>query len=953
MKLKKITQAFIAIGMMQSIAMVSQAQEAPKKEEKVQKVEVTGSSIKRTNTETASPVQVIKAEDIIRSGAANLTELLQTIPAITSGGQNDFTSGNGFAQGVATASLRGLGSASTLTLINGRRMAGTATADPNAGQSTLYNLNNIPMAAIERIDVLKDGASAIYGSDAIAGVVNIILKNEYKGLRASVRGSGASQGDFQTQGLSIFGGFGDYDDQNFNVMGGIDISNRGSTPLTRDKGFKAAQISALNWGAALNAPDSSQTFTPNYWPQTGVSAATGLPIFNTATPLPPTLCPKDQISSDFLTSKAPACVQDVDQYSRWVYPSKTASAFARASYKLSETNKAFFEFSVARLENPYTNGFATVSNGTSQWFDKNGVRRTFRYVMPANHPDNPLFIANPANKLAVLTSARLADIPRNSETIQTSSRFVAGVEGVNWGWDWQAGVMFNISKRDDIETGALNSLNAQAALDQYRFNGVNSPELLAKISPLMRSQGETKLTMIDLKGSREFGELPGGKIGVAAGTELRRESINMTPDANLDAGNYVGRGSSKAEGSRDVASLFVELNAPVLKSVVVEAAARYDRFSDYGNSVTPKLGLRWTPTDIISFRSTIAEGFRAPSLTQIAKSSVSSFQSINSWRDPVRCPTVAGVSKPIPGATGYDSANECNPASSSSTRSIASFIVANPNLKPETSRSATLGLVFAPTTKFSGTFDLWEIRRKNEIDRFSSDNVVEKFYQNGETYYGQFIFRNSDPQSALKDAKGNLIAGTEPIVGVKREYRNLGETITRGATLELSYKENLADLGRLNTTFYLDNTKVFKQSRDKGMPYIDLSDTGSLPKFKGRLSSSLNKGSYVLFGAVNYVSDYAVPRTNSLTGVRDTCSPTVAANSAQMAALGGDCRVASWTTFDFGVTYNGIKKLTMSATLRNAFNREAPYISGTGTYNSTLHTILGRNVSLNATYTFY
>ena len=212
MKLTKITLALAAIGM----STVAFAQEKTETTEKIQKVEVTGTSIKRTNTETASPVQVIKAEDIKRSGASNMTELLRTIPAITSGGQNDFTSGNGFAAGTATASLRGLGSASTLTLINGRRMAATATADPNTGQSTLYNINNIPMSAIERVEIVKDGASAVYGSDAIAGVVNIILKKEYTGLEATATETGATQGGFKNHNVSIFGGWGDIETNGFN-----------------------------------------------------------------------------------------------------------------------------------------------------------------------------------------------------------------------------------------------------------------------------------------------------------------------------------------------------------------------------------------------------------------------------------------------------------------------------------------------------------------------------------------------------------------------------------------------------------------------------------------------------------------------------------------------------------------------------------------------------------------
>jgi iron complex outermembrane receptor protein len=199
---------------------------------------------------------VIKAEDIKRSGASNMTELLQTIPAITSGGQNDFTSGNGFASGTATASLRGLGSASTLTLINGRRMAATATADPNSGQSTLYNINNIPMSAIERIEVVKDGASAVYGSDAIAGVVNIILKKEYTGFEATATETGATQGGFKNHNISLFGGWGDVETNGFNVMVGLDASKRPGTKVSKTGGLN---LNAVNLGSFSGGSILTQT----------------------------------------------------------------------------------------------------------------------------------------------------------------------------------------------------------------------------------------------------------------------------------------------------------------------------------------------------------------------------------------------------------------------------------------------------------------------------------------------------------------------------------------------------------------------------------------------------------------------------------------------------------------------------------------------------------------------
>lgn len=937
-----------------ALASQVQAQSQSGETQKLERVEVTGTSIKRTDTETASPLQIIRAADIARSGVTSVSELLKLLPAVTTGGQDDLTTGNGFATGVATASLRGLGSASTLTLINGRRMAATATADPNAGQSTLYNLNNIPLAAIERVEVLKDGASAVYGSDAIAGVVNFILKKEYRGLEVSARHSGADQGGFKSSGASLFGGFGDFEEDRFNVMVGLDVSDRKATPIARNMGinYGAWQLNNPKGNGApgdFTDPDSALTFSPNFWRETGTN--TGL--FNTTTPIPPTSCPApSSLSTTFLANGAPICVMDTSIYENFVQPSRSGNVFARGTWNVDGNIAASMEVSFTRLENKFPSSPATIGSGLSAWFDPKGNRRTFRGMLPADHPNNPLFQANPNNTLRVAMSSRYADIPRGDVVTQDSTRVVLDLSGNHFGWDWRGGVLHNSSDRETVETGAINSLTALQGLAAYRFGGTNSPEVLKLISPTLVSTGNTKVSIVDLKASTEFGELPGGKIGLALGLEHRRESIAMRPDALLDNGDMVGRGGSKANGSRNVSSGFAEVNVPLLKSLNLEAAVRIDEYSDYGNSTTPKLGVKWKPFDQLVVRATAADGFRAPGLTQISNSSVSSFQSISTWRDTARCPLVNGQPARIPGAQGYESANECNRTSSAATRTIASFIVANTELQPETSRSYTFGFVYAPTASFNGTFDIYQISRKNEVDRLSSNNIMERFFQNGDTQYRNDILRSTDPLTALTDAQGQPIAGTERVVGVRRKYLNLGETIVRGADLELSYRYRLGEGARASSSLFVGYVKDYLFQRDKGLPFVQLADSAldDNPAYKARISTSIDMGALSVNGAVNFTSDMAVSRNDSATGLRDECHPSTAADPVDMALLGGDCRVASFTTVDAGVSFKPIKNLTLAATLRNVFNRRAPYDPGYTYYNTDLHNAQGRAYSLRVTY---
>ncbi|WP_165794685.1 TonB-dependent receptor plug domain-containing protein [Kinneretia aquatilis] len=932
--------------------------------EKLERIEVTGSSIKRVDKETASPVQILSAEDIARSGASSVADLMRLLPAVTGGGQVDSTS-TSFSEGVATVSMRGLGSASTLTLINGRRMAATATANPNAGQSTLYNLNNIPLAAIERVEVLKDGASAVYGSDAIAGVVNFILKKEYQGLEGKLSTSGATSGGFTSSTASLFGGFGDLVQQRFNVMVGLDLSRRGETPVSRLDGISYEEWQLASTSATtglpgdIYRPDSAITFAPNFWRETGV----GTGAYNTTTPLVPKSCPApSQLSTTILANGAPACAMDTSIYERFTDPSKSAKLFARGNFWISEDLSASVEAAFSRIENSYvsSSGFATLGSGLSEWFDPKGNRRTFRHVMAANHPDNPLFQADPNNKLRVLTSARLGDIPRDSRVNQDDVRLVLDLSGSHFGWDWNGGGLYNKSKREEVETGMIHSLKAQAALDKYRFGGQNSPELLAQISPTSTNTGETKVSILNFKGSREIGRLAGGMAGLALGLEHRRESISMIPDADLDAGNFVGRGGSKANGSRQVSSAFAEVVAPVLQSLSLEAAVRVDKYSDFGNSTTPKLGFKWTPMKTFAVRGTAASGFRAPSLSQMSESSVTSFQSIGTWRDALRCPLgTDGLPAKIPGATGYDSqlANECNRnASSGNSRTIAAFIVANPALRPETSRSYTLGLVFAPFDSLNGTFDVYQITRKNEVDRLSSSDVLQRLYENGDLSYANDVIRSADSTTALKDAQGKVIPGTERIALVKRKYLNLGQTQVRGADLELTHRATFENGGRLNSSLFLGYVHSYRFQRDKGLPMVDINDSmaDDLPKYKARVNASYKLDKVTVTAAVNYLHSMGLPRYNTLTGVRDTCNPSYAASANQMAALGGDCRVASLTTLDLGMGVQLTKGLNVRATVLNVFDKKAPYSPTFDLYgwDKGQHSAAGQSLSLSASYSF-
>ncbi|HEY9100533.1 TonB-dependent receptor [Chitinimonas sp.] len=930
MKLKQLSQALVLVGFAGFAHIAAHAADEVKK---VERIEVTGSNIKRTATETASPVQVIRAEEIKRSGATTTAEVLKLIPAISSGGLDDLGSGSGFSSGTATASLRGLGSSATLVLVNGRRMSPAAYADPNSGQSTLYNLNNIPPAVIERIEVFKDGASAVYGSDAIAGVINFILKKEYQGLEMSANATGATQGGYRTDAASAIFGVGNLDEDRWNVYVSADYRKRHETDTTKDNGISQDLYAKIN--QRLDPHFSTASFPGNYYREAtpGSGAFTRLIGADAS-------CPADQVVANSAAANGKSCwfntwpkvIEQSDQ--------KSGNLFARGAIRLSDSVSGFSELSYNETKSKYPgNSLAMNGNSANTWFTVDGVRKEFTFILPANHPDNPLFQANPNNTAKVAVRYRMADVPVLTDVTTKNTRAVFGLEGNHFDWDWKAGLLYNKAERETSETGRILAKELQDAINDlsYRPTGHNSAATLAKISPTRLDNGKTEVTIGDLRGSTEFGQLAGGSVGVAVGVEARRESIDVVADQHLQNAEFIGLGSSTASGSRNVQSVFGELSLPVLKALSLEAALRYDHYSDFGNSTTPKVGFKWTPDSKFSVRGTYAEGFRAPGLTQISKSSVQSFNS--GIIDPIRC------------AANVDPASRSTTTECTTGITLSSRIAANPDLQPEKSKSYTFGFVFAPTNNLNGSVDVYEIRRRNEIDRLSSQFLINQVYKLNNMAYVDQIQRSASPDTWVKDKSGKLIPNSGLITSTTRKFFNLGETRTKGIDLDLRLKSSLGEYGRLTTAWNATYLLSYKQAQFAGDPFTEYAGSygpaGELPRFKSSVSTDWERGAWTTTGRLNYTGGW-------LYGDSGECS----LDNSPGTALGknwASCHVGSWTTVDLGLTYKGVKNLTLTAVMRNVANRKAPYDPDNTTlgYNPGFHNPYGRYLNLGASYKFW
>lgn len=890
--------------------------------ESIQKVEVTGSSIKRAEAETISVIQTLTRKDIEQTGKASIADVVRSISADNNGSiSGSFT--NGFAGSASGVSLRGLSVSSTLVLINGRRTAPYGFGDD--GQRSFVDLNSIPLDAVDRIDILKDGASAIYGSDAIAGVVNIILRQNYVGKTISANVGQSGHGDGTVTSISGAIGFGDMDTDKFNVFATIDAKKSGEIKQTnRDKWI--GQADARPWGGrdqragfttAGNAGGSS--FLGTLRP---VNAA-GAPAGN-VTNLPGSCDPinLDPTGGNSNDNSRGGCMWDPIQFATIQPKTENVNLFMRGTLALGANAQGYTEVGIFKSK---ADTYTTPSGLTGAGFDlvnarvNNTSTGPDQLLMPANHPDNILGVA--ARPRWVDESR-----PRVSNLETTVTRVLAGVKGTYANWDYDTGLMYAESKTDRTQTGYYRSSALRTALNNGTFRigkgVINSPEVLALVSPTLNNSGTTKSTSLDFKASRELFQLPGGMMGLALGAEYRKEETNSQSTPYTDINDIVGLGYSASQGSRNVKALYAELAAPVMKELELQFALRSDDYSDYGRSTTPKVGFKFTPASAVAFRGTYAEGFRAPSAAENGNSAVAAFTSIAS--DPVRC---AVTKLPI----------DC------SSQQVGAITIGNKNIKPETSKSYSLGMVLEPIKNISLSIDWWKIVRDGEINGSDPGAVVA----NPAGYPDAEIVRG-EPTSNFPGLAG-------PILMVKAPYLNAGKTKTSGIDLDLRGKYNAGEYGRFNSGVTVTYMKEFTRTNADGTVLefagthgdVNLSGNGGTPKTKVRLTLGWDQGPVNITANMNYVS--SISNKNDVKG---DCLD-VDANDVPYK----NCRIASFTTTDLFAKWNVTKQWELTASITNLFDKMAPLdvqTYGRINYNPSLHQsgAVGRYFTLGGRYTF-
>ncbi|WP_395688158.1 TonB-dependent receptor [Caenimonas koreensis] len=918
----------------------------------LQRVEVTGSNIRRTDTETASPVQVITKDEIDQSGKGTVAEYLQTL---TSDGQGSvpFTYGRGFSGATSSGiSLRGLGANATLVLINGRRVTSAVLADD--AQRTYVDLNQIPLEAVERVEVLKDGASSVYGSDAVAGVVNIILKKNYQGTVAKLTYGVAEQGDGAEPRVAITHGMGDLDKDGYNLLLNAEFGKRAQI-LYRDRaGRGSVGVSAIGqpqWG-----------FDPNSGPTNNISFAGGMGWIPTSAPFGGTRIANsagqsiignvrnpDPLNNSYYSrgdaagvgftrtfpaaqayclananlpqnNTAGGCIVDLRQAVNQVQPdSKTASFFGRFTKTINANMEGFVELGYYQTQSDVT-GLPVAPNGG--FFRPNGdvVSRAATTLLGATHPDNPYF-----GSTARLRYMPLFDTgPSNTASSGHSLRLVAGLRGTWDAWDYDTAVHYSEAKQTDVSQKlidyrvadallnptAANVTNATRWSPQYAAlvaaNGgtppfwrigenanLNSPALYNALLSDQQRSGFSRIYGADIKVSRELGKMDGGPIGLAIGAEVRHEANGLPLYNGL--GNYLGVSLTAYGGERNLWATYGEMLFPVTKALEISAALRYDHYSDAGNSFTPKIGAKLKALPNLAFRSTYSRGFRAPSSTENSLSSVAAFGGAV-VDDNARCAAL------IAGGMNQQTAEGL-------CKGIAPTFVqrGNPALEPEKSESWTFGTVWDITPKTSLTLDAWQIKRKGLPVIEDPQEAIDA---------GRFT---RDPATAVQAGDpGGILSGF--VV-----FRNSAQSLTRGIDLEAKHRWDLGGgMGKITAGFTWTHLLVqrvvdqFGTVHDYAGTHGDCNITNCIGSPRDRISfnGTWEMGPYRFGTNVNYRGSMK----NTFEQSDTTCAQTLL-NGADFPS---GCKVKSFTTVDV----NGVWKIRpgteLGLSIQNLFDKKPP-----------------------------
>ncbi|MGV8959369.1 MAG: TonB-dependent receptor [Stenotrophomonas sp.] len=887
--LRAATPMLASLGGLGGMALASAAQPESPPAAKVQspanpnvstldQVTVVGSQIKGSKSAAILPVATLQAEQIEATGAVSGDDLYRSIPQmgdVSFRGTNGGNSSN-YARGdIASVNLRGLGVGNTLLLINGRRTVvhPTSQADGNLVPVLTYNANAVPVANLRQVEVLLDGAAAIYGTDAVAGVVNNVLRDDMDGGTISVQkgfGEGTNLSD-----VGINGMFGkNSEDLRSNITVAFNYYNTtGLNSLDQDwtkDGNRAADFAGTPfeglagvdnrntnspWGNfTANGPRVSRNGT---WLTTAAGAFHVQPTSNSGcvTTIGDGLCVQ---SGSKATSGADANLRDNSQAQ---YPLSINPDVRRLN--LFVTGKHDFDngisfFSEAGL---YESHAKSLQNGVNTITALPMTVAANNYWNPFGATYLPDGSLNPnrlpglnvgANGVPVTITSYRFERPTRIEVKNTQVRALAGLRGFHYGFDWETAALYSAAKVADTQDSVSMSLFQQALANPTAsaYNpfcgGCNDWSKLDQFFYKAKRESETQLYLWDFKVSRpDLFATWAGNVGMAGGFEIRHETQSDDRDARVDGSvtftdsitgltypsdMYGVSPTPDTYGSRTVTGLFAEfsvplvspeMGVPLVKSLDLQVAGRAERYSDFGNAAKPKLAMGWQIFDGLTVRSSWAKGFRAPNLEQVNATVVSRS---NTRTDYIQCEADvrSGAQASIAGCAGYT-------ASTTARRS------GNPDLKPETSTNTSAGIVFQPQFisedfgRFSFAVDYYKYAQEGIIGLFGEGNALVLDYllrQQGGS--NPDVVRADPTADDVARFAGTGLDAAGKVLYVKDQYTNLQPQTVRGVDYNVSWMSPETALGRFDVSVTGTHLIEFYRQRSPALQALEDAKSGGL-----------------------------------------------------------------------------------------------------------------------------
>ena len=571
--------------------------------ELIERVSVTGTNIKSIEAQTSLPLQVITREEIEHANLQTAAQLVNTISATVSFSAYNETQalGNSTQPGFAAGALRGLGYQSTLVLLNGRRIANYAFTTIGG------DLNSIPLSAIDRVEILKDGASAIYGSDAIAGVINFILRQDYRGAEVSAQYTSPEHTGGYAKHFNAGGGYGDLATQKFNVYAMVDYQQYGGIQA-RDRPF-----AATNYIPAEGLDRTTLTSVPaNVDTPAGVRNPTGNPATGYLNPscAPPASFPTSGSANQY------QCRWNGLGDSTIVDPSERLNFVGAFTWQINPDNQFF-------LNGTYVQNRFTFVTSPTMVSNQNTLGNINHFFLPPTSAYYPHELAQFYGIDGRPLNIYWRSVELGSKTIEPISEqwnIVAGMRGVIKGWDYDGAFNYNQSDVDSRYThGYVRESSLIPIVNSGVVNpfGANTPDIVALLSTASIDQslrtGRSTVASVDFHASQEIVALPAGPLALAIGFDARQERLTQVSDPALVAGDILNAAVFPSlSGSRNVWALFAEANIPIVRTLESNLAVRYDHYSDFGGTTNPKFSLRWQPDRSVLLRASVGTGFFAP-----------------------------------------------------------------------------------------------------------------------------------------------------------------------------------------------------------------------------------------------------------------------------------------------------------------------------------------------------